>query len=294
MKHHALRWVLVALLASAAACSKQDDGSNDGGLDDRAEQVGPNVSPTAAPGVAFEYRYRFGLADAEITAAQETHAAACEKLGIDKCRITGMTYNVDDHDRVQASLDLSIDATLARGFGKQAIDHVEQAGGRLRSAAITGEDQNPTLDAAAARERDAEGAASSIDTSLNETGAKFDRSVLREQARQARGAAIEARAQAAAARARVTSTPMHLAYEGGGAGRGFAGENPAREAWYLFVDSLATMISVALKVLAVALPWLVLLGLAILAFRSRPGRSLRRWWTGTTDEPRYGHDNIQE
>jgi hypothetical protein len=293
MKHRGLRWVMVALLASTAACSKNDDGSGAGGeLSDRSEQVGPNVSPTAAPGVAFEYRYRFGLTDASITAAQEAHAAACERLGVDKCRITGMTYALDERDRVKASLDLSLDATLARGFGKQAIHEVERAGGRLRSAAITGEDQNPALDAAAARERDAEGAAASIDTSLNETSAKLDRSILREQARQARGAAIEAREQAAAARFRLTSTPMHLAYEGGGAGRGFAGENPAREAWYLFVDSLATMISVALKALAIALPWLVLLGLAILAFRSRLGLKLRRWWAGPADEPRYAGDNI--
>jgi len=33
---------------------------------------------------------------------------------------------------------LSIDAALARGFGKQAIGEVDRAGGRLRSAAIGG------------------------------------------------------------------------------------------------------------------------------------------------------------
>ena len=289
MKHHALRWMMVALFASTAACSQKEETSGNSVKSfDVEEGASPNVSPTAAPGVAFDYRYRFGLPDARISAAQEAHAAACEKLGIDTCRITGMTFNVDERDRVSASLNLSIDATLARGFGKQVIRAVDQAGGRLRSVAITGEDQNPTLDAAAAREADAEGAASSIDTSLNETGQKFDRSVLREQARQARGAAIEARGQAAAARFKLTSTPMHFAYEGGGAGRGFAGSNPVAEAWYLFIDSLATMIAVGLKALALVLPWLFLIVFGIIAFRSRLGRKLRNWVTATEGEPSHG------
>ena len=250
----------------------------------------PDVSPSAAPGVAFDYRYRFGLPDAKISVAQEAHAAACEKLGIDTCRITGMTFDLDERDRVSASLNLSIDATLARGFGKQAITAVDQAGGRLRSVAITGEDQNPTIDAAAARERDAEGAASSVDTSLNETGEKFDRSMLREQARQARSAATEAREQGAVARAKVSSTPLHFAYAGGGAGRGFGGTNPVTEAWHLFVDSLATMIAVGLKALALILPWLALLLLGVLAYRSRLGRRVRSWWAGPATETRYGDD----
>lgn len=281
MKRTGLRVTVVAMLAVSAACSQQQDAS------DESESMTPNVSPTAALGVAFDYRYRFGLQDAKITAAQEAHAAACEKLGIDRCRITGMTFDLDERDRVSASLALSIDAALARGFGKQAIGEVDRAGGRLRSAAIIGEEQKPTLDAAAAREGEAEGAANSIDTSLNETGQKFDRSVLREQARQARGVASEAREQAAAARARLTSTPMHFTYEGGGAGRGFAGSNPVSEAWYLFVDSLATMIAVGLKALALVVPWLALLILGIFAFRSRLGRRLRSWWAGSSGE-RYG------
>ena len=83
---------------------------------------------------------------------------------------------------------------------------------------------------------------------------------------------------------------MHFAYEGGGAGRGFAGSNPVTEAWYLFIDSLATMVAVGLKGLALVLPWLALLVLAILAFRSRLGRRLRSWWAGPAGELRYGDD----
>lgn len=285
MSHRALRLLVAGLLATTASCSQREDASQDSATE-RAEQLSPDVSPSAAPGVAFAYRYTFGMPDATITAAQEAHAGACEKLGLDRCRITGMTFNLDDRDRVSASLDLSIDPSLARGFGKQSIAEVDRVGGRLRFAEITGEDQNPALAAAAARAGEAEGAARSIDVSLNETAAKFDRSVLREDARQARSAALAAREQGDVARARLAATPMHLQYQGGGAGRGFAGENPAREAWYLFIDSLATMVGFALKALAVALPWLALLALLILAARTSPARRLRAWWSGRDPEDR--------
>jgi hypothetical protein len=62
MKFHA--WLIMALLVSTAACSKRDDGGDRAG-------GSPDISPTAAPGVAFSYRYAFALNDTQITAAQE-------------------------------------------------------------------------------------------------------------------------------------------------------------------------------------------------------------------------------
>jgi len=61
MKHYALRWIMVALLT----CSQREHGaSGSAETSDIADQPGPNVSLTAAPDVAFDYRYRFGLRDA--------------------------------------------------------------------------------------------------------------------------------------------------------------------------------------------------------------------------------------
>jgi hypothetical protein len=51
------------------------------------------------------------------------------------------------------------------------------------------------------------------------------------------------------------------------------------------------MIAVGLKALALVLPWLALLILAILAFRSRIGRRVRSWWAGATGE-RYGDGEV--
>ena len=288
MRYHRVT-VAAAVLLAATACSQreQDRGSGDLKSFDVSEDASspaasraPGIVPTAAPGVAFAYNYRFRMPDAKISAAQEVHASACEKLGLDKCRITGLGYRLDGRDRVEGELDISIDPLLARGFGKAAIAEVERQEGKLTAAEITGEDQNPALDAAARREHASSSSIAGLEAELARATKEADRINLREQLRVAKAEVAGAQNDAATSQAKVDRTPMSLHYEGGGAGRGFAGENPATEAWYLFVDSLAAMVGFALKGLAVALPWLVLLALLLALFRSRLSRGLRHWWNG--------------
>lgn len=283
-------------LVLTAGCSQQEERASDDlqTMDVESEPSpsaetsasrAPGIVPTAAPGVAFNYRYGFRLPDANISAAQEEHAAACEKLGLSRCRITGMTYQLDERDRVDGSLALSIDPLLARAFGRDAIAAVEKRDGRLRYAEITGEDQNPALDDAARREGSANRTIAQLEADLDRAKSEDERVQLREQIRQLRAEIQMAQSSAAESEAKIQRTPMTFTYAGGGAsGRGFAGENPAAEAWYLFVDSLATMVGGGLKLLAVILPWVLLILLAILVFRSALGRSVRRWWAGEAKE----------
>jgi hypothetical protein len=276
-------------LALVAGCSQRED-SMAGESMDAAEEMSadsqasraPGFVPTAAPGVAFAYRYGFRLPDANINAAQDAHAAACERLGLAKCRITGMTYQLDDRDRVDATLALAIDPLLARGFGRDAIALVEKQEGRLRYAEITGEDQNPALDDAARREGGARGNIAQLEADLAKTRSENERVQLREQIRQLRAEIQQAQSTAAESEAKIQRTPMTFAYAGGSvSGRGFAGENPVTEAWYLFVDSVATLVGFVLKGLAVILPWLALILLGVILFRSRIGRAVRRWWNSS-------------
>jgi hypothetical protein len=286
---------VIGLLVGASGCSREEpEPSRDVQTMDVAEDASvgspasraPGITPTAAPGVAFNYRYGFRLPDDRISAAQEAHAAACEKLGLNRCRITGMTYELDARDRVDGTLALSIDPLLARGFGKDAIAIVERHDGRLRFAEITGEDQNPVLDEAARREGSANQTIARLEADLAKARSENERVQLREQIRQLRAEIQAAQTTAAESETRIQRTPMTFEYRGGGAsGRGFAGENPVTEAWYLFVDSLATMVGVGLKVLAVILPWVVLILLVIVALRSRGGRAVRRWWARATPAP---------
>ena len=298
MRRGLLAGIATIAFAATAGCSRQEPQRSEEDLrtfdvqeappppaSPSAEQRAPGIVPTAAPGVAFNYRYGFRLPDSNISAAQEAHAAACEKLGLIRCRITGMTYSLDDRDRVEGTLNITIDPLLARAFGRDAIAIVEKQEGRLRYAEITGEDQNPVLDEAARQQGSASDTIAKLEADLAKAKTENERVQLREQIRQMREQIEMAKRTAADSEAKVQRTPMSFIYAGSGAsGRGFT-ENPAREAWYLFTDSLATMVAFILKALALVLPWLVLLALAVVLVRSRLFDPLRRWWRQESRAP---------
>jgi hypothetical protein len=291
MRRHHLAGATALALLMTIGCSQQQEKTASQDLktfdvQESAAPSAPGIVPTAAPGVAFTYRYGFRLPDTAISAAQEAHAASCEKLGLARCRITGMTYQLDDRDRVEGSLEIAIDPLLARGFGRDAIAAIEKQDGKLRFAEITGEDQNPALDDAARREGGAKGEIEKLEAELARARTENERVTLREQLRVLRQQITDAQGQKANAETRILRTPMTFAYAGGATtGRGFAGENPARDAWYMFIDSAATMIGFFLKALAVVLPWAVLLGLLIALARSRLAAPIRRWWKGKDSTP---------
>src|SRR5918998_126324 len=114
-----------------------------------AEQAaGPNIAVSAAPGVAFNYRYAYRLPNARIAQAQEAHAGMCEKLGIARCRITGMRYSLVNERDVSASLELKLDPAIARGFGKSATKVVTDAQGMLVDQQISGIDAGASIERA--------------------------------------------------------------------------------------------------------------------------------------------------
>ncbi|MBI0474344.1 hypothetical protein D9601_03060 [Sphingomonas sp. MA1305] len=121
-----MRWLVIGLACGLlAGCSKAPDG--------------PGEATARAGTLAFAYQFTFRLPSARIADAQEAAAQACERLGAG-CRITGMTYRVDDAARVSASLDLRVASSGARAFGRRSVQQVEQAGGVLAQAEISGTD----------------------------------------------------------------------------------------------------------------------------------------------------------
>src|SRR5688572_25971917 len=69
-----------------------------------SDASGPNIAITAAPGVAFNYRYAFRLPAQSIASVQEQHAQSCEKLGVNRCRITGMRYRLVNESDIEGML----------------------------------------------------------------------------------------------------------------------------------------------------------------------------------------------
>ena len=111
--------VLAAVLI--ASCGQQESGFEQDTASVEMQDVAeaPDISPTAAPGVAFSYDYDFRLADQRIDEVQEAHAARCEALAIDRCRITGLRYSLGAHDQVSGMLQVTLAPDIARGSARR-------------------------------------------------------------------------------------------------------------------------------------------------------------------------------
>ncbi len=144
----------VALLA-VAACSKSEQDSvqrdnsavelakpeaADAASAERSGETPPDIGQNVAPGVAFNFSYAFSLPEAKIAETQEAHATLCGKLGIARCRVTGITFNKERDGNIDARLSFKVDPAIALSFGRDATDLVERAEGKLETSNVTGED----------------------------------------------------------------------------------------------------------------------------------------------------------
>lgn len=234
----------------------------------------PSISVSAAPGVAFSYRYSFVLPSKGISVVQEQHAAACEKLGITRCRITGMRYTLVDEDRVTAELSFKLAPDIARAFGKEGITAVETAKGKLVDAAIEGQDVGVQITASQRRSADTQSELTRIEQRLAAGGINAsERADLAAQAERLRAQLSTERDTRSAGEEQLANTPMTYSYTGD---ESFTlGSSPVGDAAQGAWDSLITMISFVLLAIGVLLPWLALLVALLAAWRSPPGRWVR-------------------
>jgi hypothetical protein len=235
----------------------------------------PGIDVTAAPGVAFNYRYAFVLPDKSISALQEQHASACEKLGPLHCRIIGMRYMLSAEDEVRGQLRFKLDPALARAFGKEGIAAIEKAKGRLVDAAIEGVDMGTAITQSQRRSAQIEAEIGQIDQQLA-SGRGFTKTQLTElKARIERLRAQQAREGDTRQQGEemLANTPMTFDYVGD---KGFTlGGDAIGDAWTSSQSSFTTMVSVILLGLGILLPWAALVALLVFVWRKTPLRGLR-------------------
>jgi len=259
--------VMIALLL--AGCAKSEGGRESSASEtfagedtttDASRARGPGISVTAAPGVAFRYAYEFRLPAARISTTQESHAQACEALGIARCRITGMHYAVGrGAPDITASLDFKLDPAIARKFGTAGIDAVVKAGGKLGSVDITGTDAGgaiKAIDQESARQR---ADLDRIEAQLAKLPAKApERSTLQEQADAIRQALSANAANKSAQQESLATTPMHFDYGTTDSFAGFDADSPIAIGLALGQQSFLAALSLLTIVLAGGLPWALL------------------------------------
>jgi len=237
----------------------------------------PGVDVTAAPGVAFDYRYAFRLPSNRISSVQEAHAQACEKLGIDRCRITAMRYRLVNQKDIEAMLALRLDPKLARQFGKDATETVKKADGMLVDQEITGEDVGTRLAGATRSEADLREELRRVEAELARPvpmmkgnvapQAAVDRQSLLDRAQEIRGQLRALGESKESDKQALAGTPMVFNYGSGSVVPGFDVRSPVRDALQQAADNFVGGVLAILVVLVTVIPWLLIAGLAIWAVR---------------------------
>jgi hypothetical protein len=222
----------------------------------------PGIAPTAAPGVAFNYRYAFRMPGDNIGGVQEEHAQACEKLGVEHCRITAMNYRDDGDRHVEAQLAFKLDPALARAFGRDGINAVTKAQGELLQAAITGTDVGSEIAAGTRVQAQQSDEVGRIEQQLARPGlSSAERVELQQQLQALRDSIRSGQAEQTGRRQLLASTPVIFDYRAGKTGSRL--ERAAADAGDNFVGAAIT----ALIVLVTLLPWIVVLLLLWLLWR---------------------------
>ena len=234
---------------------------------------GPNISVSAAPGVAFNYRYAFRLPNARIQAAQETHAAMCEKLGIARCRITGMRYSLINERDVSASLELKLDPAIARQFGKDATRIVGDAEGVLVDQQISGVDAGASIERANRGRAEIQDELDRVTRELARPGlSSVVRDRLLSEAAQLRAQIRGLGEQKSADEESLAKTPMMFVYGSGKAIPGFDEVRPLTDAFDRAGVNFLTAIGFLIVALATLLPWLLAIAFLVWAYRRLPAR----------------------
>ncbi|HEY0626623.1 MAG TPA: hypothetical protein VGD10_07800 [Allosphingosinicella sp.] len=228
-----------------------------------ADESGPAIAPTAAPGVAFDYRYAFRLPAERVAVVQEQHAQACEKLGLSRCRITGMRYRLVNERDIEAMLAFKLDPTIARQFGKAGVETVTQAEGMLVDSEISGVDAGAEIKRANRTDAQLNEDLRRMEEQLARPGIRSDeRARLQSEAQQLRNMIRANQATREDQEESLATTPMVFQYGSGDLVPGFDARSPIRNAIEQAGDNFVSGFAAMLVILATLLPWALLLLLA--------------------------------
>lgn len=234
------------------------------------------VSPSVAPGVAFQYQYNFRVPGEKIEAVQDEHAAACETLGLSRCQITGLNFQQGEAGYPEGRMEFLLDPSIARKFGRDAITSVEKAEGIVANSNVSGDNVGSEIASSQVRSAGIEAEVKRIEARLAGKGlADDERTELRRRAEELRdmlGGEKEARR---GGEKRLATTPVVFDYSGN---MGIGGAGAFGDAWAASSSSMATMFAFLLMFAGVILPWLLPVGLFVLLVKSPIGAGLRRWW----------------
>ncbi|MGB7656183.1 MAG: DUF4349 domain-containing protein [Novosphingobium sp.] len=256
---------IASLALSACGEKRSDESAAVTSAEAAKDTAGPALSPAVAPGVAFRFDYAFTLPSAAISGVQREHAAACAKLGLSRCRVTGMNYEQNGKDNASAQLSFLLAPDIAQTFASDSVAAVEQAEGKLETAQVSGENADAQIRLSQSESAGIEAEAKRIEARLAAPGlSASERTELQSQIAALREQLRGKTQQRQSLEQSIATTPVNFSYSSESliAGQGTFGK-AVGASW----SSLQGLLAFLALVGGVALPWLAVAGLVTLAWR---------------------------
>ncbi len=246
--------------------------------------AGPDVAPTAAPGVAFNYRYSFQLPSQRVAEVQEQHARTCEQLGPNRCRITGMRYRLVNERDIEGHLAFQLDPAIARRFGRAGVEAVTRAQGMLIDSEITGQDVGSHIRAATRSIAQMTEELGRIEQRLaQERLSAEDRAQLQYEATELRRSIRSAGETREADQQTLAVTPVVFNYASGDLVENLDERPSISRAAERAGDNFLYGLTIMFILVVTLAPWLLLALLVWMAIRA----ARRRGWIGRRNEAPY-------
>lgn len=276
----------LALAATLAACAAENgDSSRSGQTSDSAtaEMAAPadaasgnpanpeaaNRLPISLPKLTYSYALSYLLPGDKIAATQDAHRDLCEEMGPARCQLLGLERGIGDAETNRAMLKLRVATDEARRF-QILLDHgVTEAGGRTENARIATDEVSKQIVDTEARIRQRELLVSRLTETLRtRSGKPTDLVAAERSVTEAQEELDRARSWLGELKGRVAMSDFDIRYgaiapsasaQGLGARLGEAAQGSGA----VFLIGLDALLSLLIYLL----PWLLLLGLPVLALR---------------------------
>ena len=236
-----------------------------------------NEIPVSQPQIAYSYDYGFRLPSSEIPKAQQQHISLCNQMPANGCRVLNMSNSGGEGDYANGRLHLEVTAPKARAFGEQLAEAVDQSGGSQIAASISGEDLSKKIVDTEARLRSRVLLSQRLTELLRTRKGTVAELVEAERAVTDVNEEIDqARSWLEEMRGRVAYSTVMINYQSGAPGSG-GFTRPIREAFGGVASTLGYSVGAAITLIAVTLPWILLLALAIY-LRRRFKAADRSFW----------------
>lgn len=263
--------------AAAPVAPRAEAPPKDSAKDAPEENSAASEIPVSGPQIAYSYDYGFRLPSSEISEAQQQHIALCNRMPDDGCRVLNMSNSGGEGDYASGRLHLEVIAPKARTFGEQLAKAVDQSGGSQIAASISGEDLSKNIVDTEARLRSRVLLSQRLTELLRTRKGTVAELVEAERAVTAVSEEIDqARSWLKEMRGRVAYSTVIINYQSGARDSG-SFIQPIREAFSGVASTLGYSIGAAVTLIAVTLPWILLLALIIYLRRRFKGTDRTFW-----------------